>query len=64
MIEVSYRKEMGKFGKDKIQADKFQVAEDRVLRVMKDNQLVAIYDCGEWCKAQLVSDKSATEVSE
>jgi hypothetical protein len=64
MIEVSYRKDMGKFGKDKVQGDSFEVTEDRVLRVMKGTQLIAVYDSGEWAKAALVADKSATEASE
>lgn len=64
MIEVSYRKDLNKFGKDKVQGDSFEIDENRVLKIHKDSRLVAVYDSGEWAKAALVADKSATEDSE
>ena len=64
MIEVSYRKDMGKFGKDKVQGDSFEIDENRVLKVLRGPQLIAVYDSGEWAKAALVAEKSASEASE
>lgn len=62
MIEVSYRKEMGKVGKDKIEgATSFQVSdENRVLSVFAEGTLVAVYDHGEWTKAHLIPVKKET----